>query len=240
MRQKYLSEQPVPQYPLKHPIARTTWRVKRMYETRKIVIAGILIAIAIGLAYPLAVSALSMSSSVQSTPSNSASNSQPQSVSEDSEDHEDGCADAVSPHVKAWDIAILRAGSGHGRHELVFPKTPKLVLSAIVNLTSVSGVQNVSAGDMVDIVLTKKGGNYSALLLVKAKSSRHVYHAMVNVTSVTIDPEKISIDGVIHRTNVPGFSNGTSIHVEIMIGSASISSGSAQLSGNILGLIFKR
>ncbi|MEM0438559.1 MAG: hypothetical protein QXP18_00880, partial [Sulfolobales archaeon] len=204
---------------------------EKMQSMKKILVIGLLLAISIGLAYPLAVSALSIATGniSKQSPHNYAA------ISND--DLEDGY------YAFAKHIATQKRGEGHDddhddryHHSRVLGRT---VLSAFINITD-TNIPNTSVGDKASLVLLKKGGNYSLLLIVKAKSSKHVYLAMVNVTSLTVDSDKISINGSISRSNIPGFNADSQISIEVKIGFASVTSGSYQLSGNVLSLVFKR
>lgn len=199
-----------------------------MQGIKKVVIAGVLLAVAIGLAYPIAVSALSIAA--QRINSSSASVAQSQQTQGD----EDVDREYLTV-FRSWDEHEDKGG--HRGHAAA--AHPKIVLSALVNITS-SNVQNVTTKDLAEIVLVKKGGNYSVLLLVKARSSKHVYHAMIDNVTLSLSSDKISIDGTIKRSNLPGFVNGSSVHIEVSIGSATISSGSSQISGSILSLIYRK
>jgi hypothetical protein len=118
-----------------------------------------------------------------------------------------------------------------------------MVLSAVVNITD-SNVQNASLGDKIGLVLTRRGGNYSLLILIHHKvedSNRHeVYNIVTNNTQITIGSDNIAISGEIAKSTHPSFSVGSQISVTVKIGSASISSGSSNISGDVLALIFKR
>ncbi|HWQ17159.1 MAG TPA: hypothetical protein VNL13_04925 [Sulfolobales archaeon] len=200
-----------------------------MQGMKKILVIGALIVVAIGLAYPLAVSALSIAAGNLSKQSPNNYNSMEIS----NNDLEDG------HYAFAKHIAVQKRGEDHDDREDHSHVTGRTVLSASINITN-TNIPNVSVGDKASLVLLKKGGNYSLLLLVKAKSSKHVYLAKVNITNLTVSSDKISIDGYINRSNVPGFINGSQISIEVKIGFASIASGSYQLSGDVLSIIFKR
>ncbi len=200
-----------------------------MQGVKKILVIGVLLAVAIGVAYPLAVSALSIAAGSFSKQSPKNHNS---AMAMD-DDLEDGY------YSLAKHIAIQKRGEDHDDRDDHSHAARRIVLSASINITD-TNIPNVSVGDKASLVLLKKGGNYSLLLLVKAKSSKHVYLTMVNITNLTVSSDKISIDGSINRSNVPGFSNGSQISIEVKIGFASISSGTYQLSGDVLSLIFKR
>jgi hypothetical protein len=120
---------------------------------------------------------------------------------------------------------------------------PKIVLSAVVNITS-SNVQNATEGDKIGLVLTKRGGNFSLLIQIHHKvddSNRHnVYYVVTNNTDVKIESDTITISGNIMKSTIQGFNVGSTISVSVKIGSASITSGTSTISGNVLALIFKR
>ncbi|MEM2203267.1 MAG: hypothetical protein QXI22_02830 [Sulfolobales archaeon] len=202
-----------------------------MQSMKKILAIGVLLAVSIGLAYPLAVSALSIATS-------NISKQSPHSYVAISDDDLENGYYAFAKH-----IATQKRGEGHDddHDDRYYPSHMfgRTVLSAFINITD-TNIPNTSVGDKASLVLLKKGGNHSLLLTVKAKSSKHVYLAMVNVTSLTVNSDKISISGSINRSNIPGFSTGSQISIEIKIGFASITSGSYQLSGDVLSLIFKR
>jgi len=126
------------------------------------------------------------------------------------------------------------------------PGFPKTVLSAVFNVSSSSGVVSVSEGDKVGLVLTKKGGNYSLLILIykvvseESRARGKVYQVVTNDTDVLIYSDNITITGKIARSSLADLAPGSPIEVIVQIGSASISSDGKTISGNILGLIFKK
>ncbi len=200
-----------------------------MQSVKKIVIVGILLAVAVGLAYPIAVSALSIAA--QRFNSSSIATAQSQQAR--------GDGDVDREYLTVSEFRSWGGREDRGGHRGYAIAIPKIVLSALVNITS-SDVQNVTTKDLAKVVLIKKEGNYSVLLLVKARSSKQVYHAMISVTGLNIGTDKISIDGNITRSNLPGFVNGSSAYIEVFIGSATISSGGSQISGSILSLIYRK
>jgi len=109
-----------------------------------------------------------------------------------------------------------------------------------VNITS-SSITDVTTKDLASLVLTKKGGSYSLMILVKARSSKHVFHLVANVTGgVSISDDSVNISGKIVKSNLPGFTDGSTIQVKIKVGSTSISSNDNSISGSNLALIFRR
>ena len=225
-----------------------------MQGIKKALIVGILLAIATGLAYPLAVSALSLTGRA-SGPLLSSSNGLVTTWYEDHGYKEYMVAnymvvEKLEKHYKEfgkkdhyyYDYDDYYKGFGkkdHDDYDDYYKGFGKTVLSALINITS-TNMPNTSIGDKALVVLLKKGGNYSLLLIVKAKSSKHVYQVMANVTNLTIGSDSISISGLVKRSTLPDFTNGSQVSVEVKIGSASIASGSYQLSGDILGLRFFR
>ncbi len=209
---------------------------------KKILVVGVLAAIAIAIGYPVAVWALNIAKPVtnmnNSSSSNGSGSSDLETISAEDIDIED--------HVKAFGSQILIYGEkSHKEHREASHDIllPKIVLSAVVNITS-SDVQNASPGDKIGLVLTKRGGNYSLLILIHHKvegNNRHkVYYIVANNTQVAIGSDTITISGNITRSTLQVFNEGSTISVSIKIGSATISSGSSTISGDVLALIFNR
>jgi len=210
---------------------------------RKAALAGLVAALAVAavaIAYPVAAWALSMgryASTNSGTNSGEASSGveTPTISTEDSD---------YAYQVLGKGLAIY-GEKEHGRGHLTQLLIPKVVLSAALNVTS-SNVQNISAGDKVGLVLTKKGGNYSLLMIVwtevvQGNHTRHrVYQLSTNSTTVSIGSDSITITGTIARSNVPGLTPGSQITVVVKIGTATITSGSSSIAGDIIGLIFRR
>lgn len=201
-------------------------------DVRKTLVIGLLAALAIGLGYPVAVSALSIAKARATASEEVQTSSQPH-------DESIGYVEDYLGNVKLYkgdnDEESYDHHSGH-RHFQV----PKVILTDLVNITS-SNVPNVTTNDLASIVLTKKGGSYSLTILVKARSSKHVYHLVANVTGgVSISDDSVSISGTIVRSSLPGFTNGSTIQIMIKIGSTSVSSESYSISGSNLALIFRR
>lgn len=201
-------------------------------DMRKILVVGLLAALAIGLGYPVAVSALSIAKTRVTAA---------EEVQTSSQAHDEFIGDVEDyvGKVKLYKEDDDEESYDHHNEHKPF-HIPKVILIDLVNITS-SNVPNVTTKDLVSIVLTKKGGNYSLLVLVKARSSRHVYHMVANVTGgVSISDDSVNISGNIVRSNLPGFTNGSTIQIVVKIGSTSISSGSYSISGANLALIFRR
>jgi hypothetical protein len=209
---------------------------------KKILVVGVLAAIAIAIGYPVAVWALNITK-----PAISMNNSSNSKDSDDSGFETISAEDIdIEDHVKAFGSQILiYEEKSHKEHReaLHHISPPKIVLSAVVNITS-SNVQNATEGDKIGLVLTKRGGNFSLLILIHHKvddSNRHkVYYVVTNNTQVTIGSDTITISGNIMNSTIQGFNVGSTINVSVKIGSASITSGTSTISGNVLALKFKR
>jgi hypothetical protein len=209
---------------------------------KKILVVGVLAAIAIAIGYPVAVWALNITK-----PAISMNNSSNSKDSDDSGFETISAEDIdIEDHVKAFGSQILiYEEKSHKEHReaLRHISPPKIVLSAVVNITS-SNVQNATEGDKIGLVLTKRGGNFSLLILIHHKvddSNRHnVYYVVTNNTQVTIESDTITISGNIMNSTIQDFNVGSTISVSVKIGSASITSGTSTISGNVLALIFKR
>jgi hypothetical protein len=209
---------------------------------KKILVVGVLAAIAIAIGYPVAVWALNIAK-----PAISMNNSSNSKDSDDSGFETISAGDIdIEDHVKASGSQILiYEEKSHKEHReaLHHKSPPKIVLSAVVNITS-SNVQNATEGDRIGLVLTKRGGNFSLLILIHHKvddSNRHkVYYVVTNNTRVTIGSDTITISGNIMRSTIQEFNVGSTISVSVKIGSASITSGTSTISGNVLALIFNR
>jgi len=191
---------------------------------RKAALAGLVAALAlaaVAIAYPVAAWALSVGRYGAPTVS-----------AEDSDDY------AYQALGKGLAIYSEKGHGEKGGHA-------KAVLSAALNVTS-SDVQGVSAGDKVGLVLTKRGGNYSLLVIVQAKvvegnHTRHrIYQLSTNSTTVSIGSDSITITGTIARSNVPGLTPGSQITVVVKIGTATITSGPSSIAGDVIGLVFRR
>ena len=206
---------------------------------KKILVVGVLAAIAIAIGYPVAVWALNIAK-----PAISMNNSSNSKDSDDSGFETISAEDIdIEDHVKAFGSQILiyeeKRHKEHGE-ALHHISPPKEVLSAVVNITS-SNVQNASEGDRIGLVLTKRGGNFSLRILIHHKvddSNRH--YVVTNNTRVTIESDTITISGNIMRSTIQEFNVGSTISVSVKIGSASITSGTSTISGNVLALIFNR
>jgi hypothetical protein len=209
---------------------------------KKILVVGVLAAIAIAIGYPVAVWAL-----------NIAKPSISMNISSNSKDSDDSGFETISAedidiedHVKAFgsQILIYEEKSYKGHREALHHISPsKIVLSAVVNITN-SNVQNATEGDKIGLVLTKRGGNFSLLIQIHHKvddSNRHnVYYVVTNNTDVKIESDTITISGNIMKSTIQDFNVGSTISVSVKIGSASITSGTSTISGNVLALMFKR
>jgi hypothetical protein len=201
-------------------------------DMRKILVVGLLAALAIGLGYPVAVSALSIAKTraTASEETQTSSQAQDESISD------------VENYIRK--AKLYREGDdeesyGHHNGHKSF-HIPKVILTDLVNITS-SSITNVTTKDLASLVLTKKGGNYSLMILVKARSSKHVFHLVANVTGgVSISDDSVNISGKIVRSNLPGFTDGSTIQVTVKVGSTSISSSGNSISGSNLALIFRR
>jgi len=207
---------------------------------RKAALAGLVAALAVAavaIAYPVAAWALYMGRYASTSSGEAGSGVETPTIStEDSDDY--------AYQVLGKGLAIY-GEKEHWRGHHIQPSLPKVVLSAALNVTS-SSVQNVSAGDKVGLVLTKKGGNYSLLMIVWTKvvqgnHTRHkVYQLSTNSTNVSIGSDSITITGTIARSNLQGFTPGSQITVVVKIGTATITSGSSSIAGDVIGLIFRR
>ena len=244
-----------------------------MQGIKKALIVGILLAIAIGLAYPLAVSALSSTGRASGLLSSSSNGLVTTSTTwyeklekpwkkdyyyyyyDDYDDYYKGYYyyyDDYDDYYKRFryyhddwyyhdDYYKDYFRYYHDDYDDYYKRFGKTVLSALINIISTNMPNtSIGVGDKAWVVLLKKGGNYSLLLIVKAKSSRYVYQVMADVTSLTIGSDSILISGLVKRSTLPDFTNGSQVFIEVMIGSASIASESYQLSGDILGLRFFR
>ncbi len=208
---------------------------------KKILVVGVLAAIAIAIGYPVAVWALNIAKPVTSTNNSSSSGSDDSDLGTVSAEDID-----IEDHVRAFGSQILIYGErSHKEHReaLHHISLPKMVLSVVVNITN-SNVQNASLGDKIGLVLTKRGGIYSLHILIHHKvedSNRHkVYHIVTNNTQVALGSDTIAISGTIAKSDLQDFMAGSLINVLVEIGSVSISSGSSMISGDVLALIFKR
>jgi hypothetical protein len=209
---------------------------------KKILVVGVLAAIAIAIGYPVAVWALNIAK-----PAISMNNSSNSKDSDDSGFETISAGDIdIEDHVKAFGSQILiyeEKSHKELREALHHISRPKIVLSAVVNITS-SNVQNATEGDKIGLVLTKRGGNFNLLILIHHKvddSNRHkVYYVVTNNTQVTIESDTITISGNIMKSTIQGFNAGSTISVSVKIGNASITSGTSTISGNVLALTFKR
>jgi len=203
---------------------------------KKAALAGLVAALAVAavvIAYPVAAWALYMGRYASTNSGGAGSDVETPTIStEDSDDY--------AYQVLGKGLAIY-GEKGHGEKE----GHARVVLSAALNVTG-SSVQNVSAGDKVGLVLTKRGGNYSLLMIVwtevvEGNHTRHrVYHLSTNSTSVSIGSGSITITGTIARSNVPGFTPGSQITVVVKIDTATITSGTSSIDGDVIGLIFRR
>ncbi|MEM4969777.1 MAG: hypothetical protein QXE01_00830 [Sulfolobales archaeon] len=208
---------------------------------KKILVVGVLAALTVAIGYPVAVWALNIAKPVASVSNSGNSDSDDSGLEAISAENID-----IEDHMKAFGNQILIYGEkSHRDHREASHhiSLPKIVLSAVVNVSS-SNVQNVSAGDKVGLVLIKKGGNYSLLILIHHKvenSNRSkVYQVIAGNASVSVGSDTVTISGNITRSTLNGFGVGSTINISVKIGSASLSSGSSSISGDILALVFKR
>jgi hypothetical protein len=241
MGQYYLTKHSEPQYPLYTlPGNIITEEVSRLEKTylKKMLIIGVLAAVAIAIGYPVAVWALTIAK-----PSSSIAINTNTKESDDSE-HEAISIEEINieGHEKALGNNIIIYEEREHREALHNPKS-RTILSAVINITD-TNVQSISPGNKVGIVLTKiptkNGGNYSLLILIHTQD--RTYHIVTNNTKVNIGSDKITINGNITRSTHAEFKPGQQITLDLSIGSATLSRSSDSLiiKGDVLALIFKR
>jgi hypothetical protein len=241
MGQYYLTKHSEPQYPLYTlPANIITEEVSRLEKTylKKMLIIGVLAAVAIAIGYPVAVWALTIAK-----PSSSIAINTNTKESGDSE-HEAISIEEINieGHEKALGNNIIIYGERGHREESNHPKS-RTILSAVINITVINQqVQGLSPGNKVGIVLTKiptkNGGDYS--LLIRIHTQDRTYHIVTNNTKVNIGSDTITINGIIARSTHAEFKPGQQITLDLRIGSAILSSDSLTINGDVLALIFKR
>lgn len=211
---------------------------------KKAFLIAMLAALAVGIAYPVAAwASQAIAYSKSHAPAAGAAGQQAAS-DDDDEDLVEKLQKAANglPDLEELGKA-LKAMKGHedrkDREKDFEGLLPKLILSTSVNITN-SSVANVTPGAKALLVTTGKGGNLSMILLVM--SSRHVYHVRASNVSYSFsgDGSTLTLQGIIERSTLPGFTVNATITASLKIGSAAISSGSSSISGNTLNLIMHR